>query len=715
MTQVWPLSTSILTGILLVFVLFAYAPDAWAQAIMANSVGFEKTTIIEFENSGNSDILAFRLWLGAGDSFKSFKTESGWSGTKSPQGVLIFTTSTPVKPGDMVKFGIKTDGEKPGVNWRALDGRDGQIGVGKTLTSDLPSIPSQTPDPVKPVDTNSRESGIRPDSSIRLIPDRPDVGGTIRIAGEKFSSNQEFDLYMNDGRLMSLRTDSSGSFIVTYDIPSNQAAGSTSFAIRDSNGNEVSYSTVLEKRPARGDPNGDIALVMSETPAVIYRGDTLVIGGSGTPGGSITTTITDPNGEIVTSGSTKIESGGTWTYDILTAIDAELGEYSATVTDGTDVKSRTWIVDDDQKIQLEPTKLKFEPGDVMMFNGTAIPNMDMEIIIENPQGFEIFSDVISIGESGAVSIEFDTTFADLEGTYVLFASQGDETSVALAGLGEPPKAQLVVKLDKINYDTGDVAQLFIDGPPSSTITLVVLSQADVRVFTDSVDLGHDGKRKYSLNLDGYKSEGYTLVLIRGSTQIEEKLSVGLGTGSGKVSIQTTKTEYLPGEPIIIIGKSDGNIRVILALMDPDGNEVKVKRAFTDKEGRITADSLRVPRDATPGTWNINARSGTNSDSVEFTVKPPAEDGITIRIVDGESVFNSGDNIKIQGFGATSGAKVNVKISIGDDIIETLETMATKEGNYDVPWIVPHEIAPGSYIITVTDINGNNSTASVMLG
>ena len=64
------------------------------------------------------------MWLGGDASFQSFKTETGWTGTKSPQGVLIFTTVEPLKPGEIVKFGVKTDIEKPGINWRVLDNQD---------------------------------------------------------------------------------------------------------------------------------------------------------------------------------------------------------------------------------------------------------------------------------------------------------------------------------------------------------------------------------------------------------------------------------------------------------------------------------------------------------------------------------------------------------------------------------------------------------------
>ena len=61
------------------------------ETINAKSFSFEETTIIEFTNGGKEDVNSFRIWLGNDINFKSFKTESGWIGQKTPQGVIIFT------------------------------------------------------------------------------------------------------------------------------------------------------------------------------------------------------------------------------------------------------------------------------------------------------------------------------------------------------------------------------------------------------------------------------------------------------------------------------------------------------------------------------------------------------------------------------------------------------------------------------------------------
>jgi len=108
-------------------VLIVIPLNVYAEEINVKSFAFEETTIIEFTNDSDEGVNTFRIWLGSDFSFKSFKTEKGWVGEKTPLGVIIFTSSETIKPGESVKFGVKTDKAKVGINWKALDKRDSQI------------------------------------------------------------------------------------------------------------------------------------------------------------------------------------------------------------------------------------------------------------------------------------------------------------------------------------------------------------------------------------------------------------------------------------------------------------------------------------------------------------------------------------------------------------------------------------------------------------
>jgi hypothetical protein len=82
--------------------------SAYAE-VTAENFGLDETTIIEFTNNSGEPVNTFRLWLGSDYEFKSFKAQKGWVGEKTPQGVIVFSSSDSLKVGESVKFGIKTD------------------------------------------------------------------------------------------------------------------------------------------------------------------------------------------------------------------------------------------------------------------------------------------------------------------------------------------------------------------------------------------------------------------------------------------------------------------------------------------------------------------------------------------------------------------------------------------------------------------------------
>ncbi|MCH7967484.1 MAG: biofilm-associated protein, partial [Thaumarchaeota archaeon] len=151
----------IFLSIILLFsiIVITISSNAYAEEINVKSFAFEETTIIEFTNDSNEGINTFRIWLGSDFSFKSFKTEKGWVGEKTPLGVIIFTSSETIKPGESVKFGVKTDIVKPGINWKALDKEDNQLDTGKVLPGELPKVIQNTT-PTQSQIIDSTDTGI---------------------------------------------------------------------------------------------------------------------------------------------------------------------------------------------------------------------------------------------------------------------------------------------------------------------------------------------------------------------------------------------------------------------------------------------------------------------------------------------------------------------------------------------------------------------------
>jgi len=682
--------------------------SAEEKLVEAKSIGFEETTIIEFENNGKSEIQSFRIWLGKDNSFKSFKTEKGWTGKKTPQGVIVFTTSEPIKLGQSIKFGIKTDNTKPGINWKALDKNNQELEIGKTLVTESPSKPS-----IKDINKSTsveKNGGMFSDSVFRLIPEKPNVGSTIRVVGERFASNQEYDFFLGNFFLASFETDENGHFIFTTQLPESQRADRVEFFVKDKQGNQKELSLrigELESRIVEA-----VRLTISGLPPKINPGDVILITGTGNPGGTVTANVMDSEGKTVTTNAISVNTQGKWSFETLVSIDTPLGKYSAEISDGTDTILKSWIVESSKTIHITPSKIKYEAGDVLLFNGTGLPNQNVEVILENPQGTEIYSDVIQTDNFGFFDFKFETEQSFVDGTYVVFAFQGDKSEIVFVGIGELPEVQLVAKMDKLNYNAGDTAIISLSGPASANLALLIIDPSDKNKLSDTISLGADGRKDYELDLSGYASGVYTIVATRANAQTSEVFSVGLQVGSGSIDLNLTKEAYEPGDAMLILGNSGPNILVTLSLLDPDGNEVRVKETFTSKEGKFSEDSFRIPTNAIPGVWTVKAKSGPNFSEVEVEILPSMEEGMVVFIEDIYSIPGVGKVIDIKVIGAAQGVVIEI-FSETQELVGHLEFVATDAGIILTPWPVPNDIPAGNYTIKVRDAFSSAETSFVL--
>ncbi len=681
--------------------LISIPENVYSEKINANSVGLEETTIIEFTNELDKQINTFRIWLSTDSSFKSFKTEKGWIGEKTPQGVIVFTTQEPIKKGESVKFGIKTDNKNPGINWKAVDIKNEQQGTGKVLPKELPKVEENTI--TKPKQTLS-STGVLSESVFRIIPEKPNIGSSIRVTGDNFGSLQEFDFYIDNSKIGSFVTDNNGHFMTTMKIPENQDADRVDFKVKDSKGEEKKISLRLGGIENRIPETENVKLTIKGLPDVIHRGELLEISGTADPNSAITAKIINPSQEIINERVAEVDSKGNWRIEkpIVIALDAPFGKYDVIISDGRDDIMKSWKLETDKKIIIEPHHLKFEPGEVIKFNGTALPNIPIEIILEDPLGKELFSDIIQLDDSGFVEFEYTTEQSAPKGTYTLIATQEKDTEFIFAGLGQLPTIPINLEFDELNYSAGDTAIISLTGKASEIISLLIIDPSDKpKGESISITLGGDGTSVYKLDLSGYVSGVYSAVVSKGNAQSSEVFTVGLQTGSGDIQINTTKLDYSQGDPILILGDTAKNVLLTVTLADPDGNIVKEKNTFSDKNGKISESSFRIPSDGKSGTWSINAKSGSNFDSIEIEVLAITSEGIQINVEDGIKVPGIGDSKQIKIIGVSQTVQIDI-ISADGEIIDSLEFVASSGGEINQPWIIPKDTEPGTYTIKVAD-------------
>jgi len=703
-------------GLLSIVLLFSLSliiiqPNAYAEGIDVKSFSLEETTIISVENNSNEEINTIRIWLGSDFNFKSFKTEKSWVGEKTPQGVVIFTSSESIKPGELVKFGVKTDKVSTGINWKALDNKDTQIDLGKVLSKELSGI---TTVPEKTVEQDLGPS-ISSDSIFRIVPEKPNVGASIRVTGDKFGGSQELDFYIDTKKIGSFVTDENGHFMTTMKIPETQNDGRVDFKIKDKEGEEKKVSIRIEKIENRIPDSEIIKLTIQGISNTVHRGDFLEIFGTGDPNSAITSTVTNDEGEIYVTRTAEVDSKGNWKLEepVIIPLDMPFGKYSATITDGRQNILKQWTVESDKTIIIAPSNLKFELGEIMKFNGTALPNKPIEVVMEDPFGKEIFSDIIQVDESGFMGFVYQTTQNSIKGTYTIIATQEKDKEFIFTGLGQLPTIPVNLEFDSLHYKAGDIANIALSGKASEIVSLLIIDPSDKpKGDSISITLQPDGRGTHQLDLEGYASGVYTAVISKASDESKEVFTVGLQTGSGEIDAKITKPNYLPGDAILLLGDTGENVLLTVSLMDPEGNIIKEKESFSDKNGKITESSLRIPTDAKHGTWKINVKSGANFDIVEFEVLATLEEGMVVSVVEGVDVGGVGKTISIKVNGAQQTVQIEI-IAEDGKIIETLSFPASDQGAIDLPWLIPKDTAPGIYTISVTDAFNSAETTYLL--
>jgi len=680
--------------------------NGYAEEINVKSVGLDKTTIITLTNDGSKDVKTFRIWLSQDANFQSFKTEKGWIGEKTPQGVIVFSSSESIKENESVKFGIKTDKSNPVINWKGLDQTSSTIDTGVIKTTTMKAV-IQNPEISEEKDIKNNNGEIFSDSIFRIIPDKPNPGSTIRVTGENFGISQFFDFYINDNKIGSFETDNKGHFMTTMIIPDTENKDRVDFKIKNNQGEEKIISLRLGNSENRITELIDSKISVNGIKNIIHRGDILEISGTATPGTAVITEIKDPEQSIINSRTAKVDGTGNWKLEtpINIPYDAQFGKYSITVSDGRNQALKYWEIKTDKIILIKPIEIMFEAGKMIKFNGTALPNQLIELVLEDNLGNEISSDIIKVNESGFIEFEYQTTENDdEEGTWTLIATQNEIKEFIYVGYGEIPKIPVNLEFNKMNYKSSEKAVISLLGEPSTVLKMMIITPSGSIIDENIlIELQEDGRIAYELDLSDYTSGIYTAVIQKGNSQSSEKFSVGLQLGSGPIQIQTTQTEYNQGQRILLLGSTNPNVLLSVMLVNPQGVEVKKLDVPSKNDGTFTVDSFKIPSNAMIGEWKIKANSGSNSDTAIVNVISSNDKTITITIDDGINIPGFGKNIKM---GITTTQKTSVTIDVLDQneniIGDSTSCTPTTDFKCEVLWTIPKDTIPGIYTVRVND-------------
>ena len=668
------------------------------EVITVKSTALDTSSILELENNRGNDfnINSVRIWLSEDNSFKSFKTEKGWTGKFEVGGkVIVFSPQTSIKPGESVKFGIKTNSENPIINWKALDSAGQVIQSAATATkqSDTERIPQITQTKIVAINDNSY---------FKFIPEKPSVGSDFRIIGENFIPNQNIKLYVGNQMVKTINIDGDGKFISTATVPDNLSVERTDFVLRDSGGTEKNVSMRLSDTQNRH-MSSDLKISIDFTPKTVKRGDTIQLTGSATPDTTLTITSTDKNNKILNISTISTGFDGKWTFDNLFTTDLALGKITIKITDGKSTVIRNFDVISSQLINISSLQTRYEVGDTIKFAGSGIPNNEISLIVEDPTGIEVFSESFKVGSSGDIVFEVDTIVGFTEGTYILHAYQGSESAISVVGIGVQPQEVLVVSSGQMNYSAGSDIDLIIRGEPHKAVSVVVIDESDKQKISDSIELDDNGNYIYFVESNELGTGAFTVEVRHGVSRGSTVFTIGLSTGTGLIEFQTIKDEYVLGDQILIIGKTGNSVILTVSIIDPSGSVIREFDTFSDRIGTFTVDNFKIPSNGKTGNWIVKIGNEENFVEKSFNVVE-LTDTIQVNLDRDDRIYRGGDLIAISGKNASIGSSVTVSVTDlnGIKVTPDLFISITSTGEFYTIWQLPKNIEPGIYDISVND-------------
>lgn len=655
--------------------------DVYAQtdiSILDNSV------LTEFTNIYDTDIDRIAVWFATDHVIQSYVTEPGWSVVSDEQTLQMINGN--LGPNQSIKVGLKFQGEGAQLAWLMASGDD-ILEQGWIIQHD---IPDETLQGIS--EDASSSAGILSESTFYTIPSKPTVGATIRVVGVDFVPNRNLELFIQDISMDSLMTDSRGGFVATLTLPEN-LKDRIEFVIADEVGNEsIPLSLRLEAAP---DTGIDATLAITSIRDTQHIGEFVDISGTGPAGTTITATLVNPRGGSVSSLPVGIGSNGLWSLSdsMVIPLSSDFGEYTIRITDGSSVISRTWTVESDTQIFVKAVRSAFDPGQTLRFEGEVAPNVDVSLILQDPNGNDVAIDIIQVGPDGTMQWEYPTRTNSLSGTYTLILTQGPEVHITYAGLGSEVEVPVRIMFDQSNYLHSDRPKVTIESMPNELITFLVTDPTDTIVFRDTIELQSNGRALYEMDIQNFSTGVYTAIAQKGAAQTSYSFGVGLSMSASEIKIGTTRDRYSPGEQVQILGTVTPNVIVRITLLDPDGNTVQTIDTFSDRTGLVSERQVRIPLNAMKGDWTIRMSSGQTSDIASIMVGDAQQNNLSV------DVMTVGQETDIVVNGATS-SYVTVRILAGDTLIDgPLRAYITADGTGTLPWIIK---VSGTYTIIVED-------------
>jgi hypothetical protein len=266
--------------------------------------------------------------------------------------------------------------------------------------------------------------------------------------------------------------------------------------------------------------------------------------------------------------------------------------------------------------------LEFVPDETFVLNvKTAQDDDSFEVVIIDPNGKKVFSDVLDADPDNYSQTRFHIPDDSQKGTWSVFvnAHPSDQQEAIFFGVDELPQHPLVIKPSSVNYEYKvDDASFLIAGESLTDVQMMIMNPYDDGKHIYIIQLPIEGKCTFTLDLEDYNVGVYDVKITDHIDDAITVFTVGLQPSRGIIAIETPSYSYFSGDRVLVLGDTVPDTRLIVEVFDPFENIVNSFSVTSDKNGAINT-SFYLSSDAKEGTWKVKATSSPNFDSFEFDV------------------------------------------------------------------------------------------------
>ena len=452
-------------------------PDSLLVKVTAKS--WKTIAVVKIENN-KDNIYDIRLvWLTLQNGvIHSSKSIDGWSTetASNPNTVQFRTDSNPIRPGESVRFGIKSDQTNPIFKWIILDEAGDELGSGildVTLTNNSNGKPQKTPLDEPETDGDKTEVPEVPEilqvpPKIDILPEVAKPGLVVRINGEGFTPNSKLNVLFDGKSITRLDVGADGTLRDRLAIPKDTVNGAHQISVSDTTGRAANISITVKE------DERIVQLTVTTEQQAYRQGQLVKIAGSGKAGAAVQLTANNPVGIAILSLAVPVDSSGKYSAFIPLSEDATPGNYEIIAFQDTKSVKTSFKVEtiSGQPISVVTDKPEYKQGENVKISGKTSPNKDVNVRVFAPDGSEIFSNVVRSDSNGGYEISMPVSPTSTLGKYsAVVEVDNEEISITFAII--QGSVALTIQTDKEEYREGELVRIGGKGKANERVSIQI--------------------------------------------------------------------------------------------------------------------------------------------------------------------------------------------------------------------------------------------------